>query len=64
MSIHDFWEILQKAAITTKVATIYAIVEAKAAPEIPHLSISHKFNGIFTANGTKEAYVSKEKTLL
>ena len=37
MSLHDFLAILQKAAITTKVATIYAILEAKAAPAIPHL---------------------------
>ena len=59
MSLHDFWEILLKEPITTKVATIYAILEAKAAPEIPHLGISHKFNGIFTAKETKEAYVSK-----
>ncbi|HZK11088.1 MAG TPA: hypothetical protein VFD10_01855 [Atribacterota bacterium] len=52
MSLHDFWEILLKEPITNKAATIYAILEAKAAPEIPHLGISNKFQEIFAIKNT------------
>ena len=32
--------------ITTKVATIYATLEARAAPQIPHIGIRYKFKEI------------------
>ena len=52
---HDVLEILAKAVITTKVAIIYATLEAKAAPDIPHFGIRHKFKGMFTAKEKKAA---------
>lgn len=36
---------------------IYAILEAKAAPEIPHLGTSNKFKGILIAKEMKAAKV-------